>query len=228
LATETARVLRYEVKSVLPALELPRVRAWLRLHPAGFRTAYPPRLVQSLYLDSPDRHAFVENLSGAACRRKLRLRWYGEATDRIEATLEMKCKQGLVGWKESERVSGPLSLAGRRWPDLLGDLRRRLSGRSRIFLDLAGAPVLLVRYRRDYLVSADGHVRATVDREIETVDQTRHSGPRFGPVNSGDSEIVLEVKADEARRTEIERVLDRWPLRISRNSKFTGGRSRYE
>ena len=138
--------LRYEVKSVLPATELPTVRAWLRVHPAGFRVAYPPRRVHSIYFDTPDRMGFRENLSGAARRRKLRLRWYGDAAREVNATLEMKCKEGLLGWKESERLT--LALQGRSWREIRRDLRDGLSDRFRILLEMAGDPVLLVRYAR--------------------------------------------------------------------------------
>jgi VTC domain len=216
--------LRYEVKSVLPGTEAARVRSWLRIHPAGFVTAYPPRLVNSLYFDSPDRLCFRENLSGIARRRKLRLRWYGADCEIIEPVLELKCKEGLLGWKVSERVSGgPLRFGGSRWGPLMAALRERLSDTSRIRLALAGEPTLLVRYHRDYHVSADGVVRATVDTNIQTVDQSRFGGPRMGPVDPADPEIVLEVKGPESSRREIERTLAEWPLRISRNSKFANG-----
>jgi SPX domain protein involved in polyphosphate accumulation len=215
--------LRYEIKSVLPATELRTVHAWLRLHPAGFRVAYPPRHVNSIYFDTPERIGFRENLSGAARRRKLRLRWYGADVDEVRAVLEMKCKEGLLGWKESERLAEPFPLAGRTWSEVLRDLRGRLSDRFRVLLGLAGEPVLLVRYERAYLVSADGRVRATVDDSVTTVDQARRGGPRFSPPNEATPEIVLEVKAPEDRREDLERVLAEWPLRISRNSKFARG-----
>ena len=220
--------LRYEVKSVLPATELARVHSWLRAHSAGFRVAYPPRAVNSLYFDSPDRLCFRENLSGIARRRKLRLRWYGDSEDRIDAVLEMKCKEGLLGWKESVRIEQPLSLAGTRWSAFRHELRSRIPQRFRLLLDLAGAPVLLVRYHRAYLVSADGLVRVTVDVDVESVDQTRHAGARFGPRRMDEDLIVLEVKGREVDRPAVEHVLAGWPLRVSRNSKFARGMATHE
>ena len=215
--------LRYEVKSVIPSTELPRVKFWLRLHPAAFRVAYPPRSVNSLYFDSPDRLGFQENLSGIAERRKLRLRWYGETLDRVTPTLELKCKQGLLGWKESHRFEEEIALEGVRWPALRATLRERLPERFRSLLDLAGEPVLLVRYERAYLVSADGLIRATVDADVTAVDQTRHASLRAGPPEPVPDDVVLEVKCSEDDRGRLEQVLGEWPLRVGRNSKFARG-----
>ena len=72
-------------------------------------------------------------------------------------------------------------------------------------------------------MSADGAVRATVDTDVVAVDQSRRGSVRLGPAHRADPEIVLEVKADEDRRAELERVLSEWPVRISRNSKFARG-----
>ena len=40
--------------------------------------AFPDRIVNNVYFDTPDLAAFEANLWGAPERRKCRLRWYGE------------------------------------------------------------------------------------------------------------------------------------------------------
>ncbi|MGB8981022.1 MAG: VTC domain-containing protein, partial [Anaerolineales bacterium] len=69
---------RYEIKMAYEPGLLPELRSWIHSHPAGFATAYPPRQVNSAYMDTPDLNSFNDHLSGIPLRRKLRFRWYGE------------------------------------------------------------------------------------------------------------------------------------------------------
>ena len=69
---------RYELKQTYSELFLPELRSWVQMHPAGFRTAYPPRWVNSIYFDTPDLDSFNDHIAGVPVRRKLRYRWYGE------------------------------------------------------------------------------------------------------------------------------------------------------
>ena len=82
--------MRYEVKLVGREQDLERVRAELRLLPIGLRPLHQPRLVQSIYFDTPEGRAVAENLAGISSRTKLRLRWYGGATRGVKAQFECK------------------------------------------------------------------------------------------------------------------------------------------
>ena len=92
--------LRYELKLVCEPHRLAQARSWIRLHPARFVVAYPPRRVNSLYLDTPDLSSLGENLAGVSDRQKLRLRWYGDSVRAIEPLLELKQKRNLLGRKK--------------------------------------------------------------------------------------------------------------------------------
>ncbi len=46
---------RYEKKFIARGFTLAEVLARIRLHPSAFREAYPPRIVNNIYLDSPSR-----------------------------------------------------------------------------------------------------------------------------------------------------------------------------
>ena len=50
---------RYELKQTYSELFLPELRSWVQMHPAGFREAYPPRWVNSIYFDTPDLHSLT-------------------------------------------------------------------------------------------------------------------------------------------------------------------------
>ena len=72
--------LRYELKLVCDGRLLPQARSWIRLHPAVFMTAYPPRQVNNIYLDTPALVSLNANLAGFSKRQKFRLRWYADGT----------------------------------------------------------------------------------------------------------------------------------------------------
>ena len=105
---------RYEIKYVAPVTRYHELAQWIRLHPAGFRTAYPPPWVNNVYFDTPDLFTFRENLLGSSSRSKLRLRWYGREPAPSQSNLEVKRRRNQLGWKLSYRT-GPVDLARQSW-----------------------------------------------------------------------------------------------------------------
>ncbi len=132
---------RFERKYVAPIELAPEIEARLRLHPAVFHAAYPPRWVNSLYFDTPDARGYVENVDGIAERTKLRLRWYGDLHDRVAAQFEIKTRHGLVGKKTVLAPDHP-ALRGVE-------------------------PVLITRYLRRYYESFDHRFRVTLDAPVQ-------------------------------------------------------------
>lgn len=211
--------LRHELKFVCADEAYPALRMALRLARAGVRLHFPARIVQSLYLDTPQGRALAENLAGLSRREKLRLRWYGEASELVVGTLERKVRENSLGWKESLRLAAPLALRGEERRRFVAELVRRAdpvwSAR------LAGhEPAQWVRYRREYLASADGRVRVTIDRELVLADQRvlarlsdalRSPAPRL---------LVLELKCAPEHLAQAQEIAARLPLPLGRCSKF--------
>lgn len=216
---------RYERKFRIEAHEasLPEILAAVRGQQALFRTAYPDRLVSSLYLDTPDRQAFHANAAGLAERAKPRLRWYETvSTPRpahlhplplavAGARLEVKRRHGLVGTKEL--------IALPAWPPTLTRHAWRAYAAAHPWLRQYPElePAVLVSYRRSYLVSADRQIRLTIDRDL-----------RYAPANSDlhpvppgalvtDAAVVLELKYPVA---DGPATLPELPFRLTRNSKY--------
>jgi hypothetical protein len=90
---------------------------------------------------------------------------------------------------------------------------------------LAGVfePAQWVRYRRTYLVSPDGAVRLTIDRELAVFDQRRR--PLLAPV--GPSTVgrpwILELKCALEEGRALAELTARLPLVMDRCSKFALG-----
>ncbi|MFP6654603.1 MAG: polyphosphate polymerase domain-containing protein [Myxococcota bacterium] len=214
--------LRYEIKYVARASELPRLLAWVKNTQACFTEPYPPRQVNNIYFDTFDHFAYAENISGASARSKVRLRWYGEIDNPDQSVLEVKRRRSGIGWKLAYRV-GPLTLVGVPWRSIRRRIRAQLSPEATLWLDASPQPVLINRYRRRYFLSRDGRVRLTVDWNQRVYDERISSSPNLTRLANLPDTLVVELKFDRSDRKLANRHAQGIPLRISRNSKYVVG-----
>lgn len=215
---------RYEVKIPLPARFLADVEAWVRLHPAQWRTAYPPRQVNNVYFDTVTYAGLAANLDGTGDRAKLRLRWYGTAVDAIAgAHLELKCKRGMVGWKEMVPVDAAISLRGTTWRAFARDLRAATTGRARAWLDVYCVPVIVSHYRRAYYVTPDGGLRLTIDTALRAYDQRVSVSPNVTVASPQEARVIVELKAPTDAVRYLSAVLAYFPAPVDRFSKYVQG-----
>ena len=214
---------RYEIKMQTEPLMLPQLRSWLRVHSAGFYNAYPDRQVNNVYFDTPYLSSFAENLAGVSARRKMRLRWYGKEMDNIQATLEIKCKRNLQGWKNSQSLSRRLNLHNTSWIDLIKSIRGELKPDIQSRLDSAFLPVMLNHYQREYYLSFDAKVRITIDFSQVVYDQTLYAFPNLSfPVPLSDK-VIVEIKADKIHHRSLSEMIAEIPLQVSKHSKYAFG-----
>ena len=231
---------RYEIKLPCDPLHFDEIEAWVRLHPAQWRVAYPPREINNIYFDSADYQGLDANLGGIAERAKLRLRWYGPDktavapySDPAEAwlwhlpQLELKCKDGMAGWKEINRMdrSFMLDLTRVTWPEARRRLRAALAPQAQIWLTTYTFPALINRYRRAYYVTPDEVVRLTIDTALRAYDQRFSARPNLTRPAPIDAQAVIELKAatnpEGARR--LSQALADFPVRAYRFSKYVQG-----
>jgi hypothetical protein len=181
---------------------------------------FPPRLVQSLYLDTPFQKALEENLAGLSERAKVRLRWYGPEARAVRAVLERKCRENSLGWKETLPLAEPVTIAGAERRLLVDELRRRSDPRWRA--RLAGLePAQWVRYEREYFTSADLRVRLTLDHALALFDQRRRGRLADDEPTPAPRVLVLELKCAPEHLDGARAILARLPIPLGRCSKFT-------
>ncbi|MCP5519109.1 MAG: polyphosphate polymerase domain-containing protein [Verrucomicrobiales bacterium] len=237
---------RYERKLLPVGRSLPEVLALIQRHPAGFREVYQPRWVNNLYLDSPALDDYHEHVNGLPVRSKSRIRWYGPLRGPIRAPrLERKFKQGSVGRKRTHALP-PLALNGgidehglramltspaaaegeadRAASDpcgLASGTPPRPDDAARLTIDHR-RPSLLNRYRRHYFLSGDGHVRLTVDSELEFLppNNTARSAVCPPPSECG---VVVELKYAPEHAGEAAAIASHLPFRMARCSKYVLG-----
>ena len=217
--------LRYEVKLVCDPHRLAQARSWIRLHPAGFGVAYPPRRVNNVYLDTPHLSSLNANLEGLRARQKLRLRWYGDDMTDIQPFLELKGKHNLLGTKRRCLLPCKLDLT-LPWTKILGIIRAE----SRFFpkdlvyiLQTVNQPTLLNQYQREYYVTPDDAIRITLDFAQSAYDQRFSPRPNLRVRLPITDTVVIEIKAAREQAERLQEIAAQFPVLRSRNSKYVRG-----
>lgn len=211
---------RYEIKLVCQGLAYKRVMMELRLHQCGLRTLHPSRRVQSLYLDTHDRRALEDNLSGVSHREKIRLRWYGDGIDLVQGTLERKIRENLLGWKHTFKYPEPLRVNGSSRLGLLRSLWQAAPDEFRAVLGGGLEPAQWISYTRDYLVTGDGAIRVTIDHNVLCADQRDRASLSLAYLTPTPDITIVECKVDRHRYELLREFLSTMPLVIDKCSKF--------
>lgn len=216
--------LRYEVKLVVPGHLLPNIKMWVRSHRSAFYEPYPPRQVNSLYLDTKSLDWLYENEEGISSRRKIRIRWYGSDFSKISPVFEIKRKQGRLSWKLRQQLPRLISLSPESsWSDIISDAVASLPISMKSELGADREPILMNQYQRDYYVSRQSGVRLTIDYGYRLFDQHMSDTPnltRRGPMQPS---TVIEVKGSPDAIDEIMDITNQFPVSVSKNSKYALG-----
>ena len=212
--------LRYEIKMACQESAYERLLAVLRLDPAAIRKLYPPRRVQSIYLDTPTGKALEENLAGISHREKIRVRFYGGSALGVRAVLERKVRENALGWKDTLRLSAPIDVEGVTHRSFLEQVKSASDSTWRSAIEACLEPVQWISYVRDYFRTADGRVRITIDRKLQAAD-LRHSQRLSFRLRTHLPRItVIEAKCAAKDYDAAQAILSRLPLFVDRCSKF--------
>ena len=215
---------RYEVKLVANGPDLTRVITWLRVHSAGFAPSYPQRRVNNIYFDTPDLANVAANLAGISKRSKIRLRWYGQTNEIVQGRWEIKRKQAGLGWKVTQPMPHAIRLdRASTWAEVVARLRSTAS--DTIANHLAGmfVPTLINHYERRYYESWDRTIRATVDHSQKFYDQRLGPRPNLTRRTPLQDDVILELKAAPERYERLVDIVQQFPMRVARNSKYVNG-----
>lgn len=118
--------MRYERKYRIEDFSFSQVKAAFLQHPMSFRTLFPDRWVNSIYLDTPRLELLRENLAGVGVRRKFRIRWYGEDRNLLtNPILEIKRKDGERGDKVLAQME---DFGVESFPRLADEISRQFKG----------------------------------------------------------------------------------------------------
>ncbi|MDC0325172.1 polyphosphate polymerase domain-containing protein [bacterium] len=222
-AHEPRQGYRFERKYHIQDLPQPEIEMWIKRSPALFFECFPPRYINNIYFDTPDLSNYHENLSGQAARTKIRLRWYGDFLhNKNKTTLEYKIKRGMVGTKDSYKLP-PLDLApGFSYHELETywhscDIPQHVHQDLRLVV-----PTMCNWYHRKYYLSANGMYRITIDTELSFIAIDRFDS-QFNRIRTLEESVVVELKYSGDIATLDERLVNFFPFRITRMSKYVTG-----
>jgi len=211
---------RYEIKLILDSYQRNHLSQWIRLHSAGFITAYPPRRVNNIYFDTIDLDSLNDHVSGVSERRKLRLRWYGESFRFEKSFLEVKQKVNRLGWKETEQIGASIDLHSMTWNEISHLIKESSRDGFKHILDVSN-PVLINHYQRKYFKAAnDDEVRLSVDTHLITYLQRDRYKPNHHYALPDEEIIILEVKCPQEKSDRITEILGEIPARPEAFSKY--------
>ena len=180
-----------------------------------FRYQFPKRKVNSIYFDDNYYSSVIENLDGINKKTKLRLRWYGDKSRIIDPKFEFKNKIGFITKKKQIKVEEFNSLD---FPKVLNLKKIQNIINEKYFYKKKIYPIISTHYEREYLISADNSIRATVDFNLENIHLKNFSQIKL---NKNFSNItILEIKYPINLDSLLRKKLNNITLRLSKNSKY--------
>jgi len=211
---------RQEIKFVTNHYNYDRVINWIRMNGYGFVKGYADRWVNNVYFDTYDYAFYTANLSGQSSRIKLRYRWYGEEKYPSIGRLEVKNKRNYFGWKDVYPISNPPCNENESWKTIIRNISKQLPQEASNLLLSCGCPIIVNRYKRTYYVSFDNKIRITVDQFQSAYDQRYKSFPALDSNSNQPDSIVIEIKFSRDNREIANRIMQGFPVRVSRHSKY--------
>jgi len=176
-----------------------------------FKEQFAERFVNSIYYDNLSLTSAVDNLDGNTDREKFRVRWYGENIDLLkDPILERKIKKNFYGYKKYYLLKkfNKKKFNEKNLSILTKNINLLIKHKNLY-------PVSVTSYKRIYLISSNGLIRATLDFNVRYKKLMNYIEEFFLHVN----DIVLEIKyphnLDAYLRNELSGI-----TRISKNSKY--------
>tara|TARA_B100001540_G_C15581583_1_gene539801 strand:- start:24 stop:698 length:675 start_codon:yes stop_codon:yes gene_type:complete len=180
-----------------------------------FRTQYPLRKVNSIYFDTLDYISIRQNLDGVSNKKKIRIRWYGDKNIITNPIIEIKSKKGFETKKESMSIRELHGLKLFRLKNLKilkETLNTKLKQKKIIY------PVLTTHYEREYFISLNEKIRATIDYNLKSVFLNNLS--QIDIIKNFKNICILEFKYPTSLDKYVRKNLKDISLRLSKNSKF--------
>ncbi len=177
-----------------------------------FRNQYPQRKVNSIYFDTNNYTSILQNLDGISGKKKIRIRWYGDEKIMTDPAIEIKSKNGFETKKEIIEIKELNNIQ----PFNLDMINEKLN--ARLDLKKLVLPILTTNYDRQYFVSFDGKIRATVDYNLKSNFLKNLS--QINIIKNFKKICILELKYPTSLDKYVRQNLKDISLRLTKNSKF--------
>jgi len=180
-----------------------------------FKKQFPEREVNSIYFDDNKLSSIRENLDGIRNKKKIRLRWYGKKLKLYNPILEIKSKDGFVTKKLNYKVDklNGINFLNKENLEFIQNTINEIVKPCNIIY-----PVLTTNYNREYFISNNNNVRATVDYSLKSIYLKNLS--QLDLMKNFSLKCILEIKYPTNTDNYVRDNLREMTLRLSKNSKF--------
>lgn len=215
---------RYEKKSAISELSYGEIENLIQHHPSVFSKIFYERTINNIYLDSVDLENYHDNLAGVSQRIKVRVRWYGKMFGLIKnPVLEIKIRNHELIRKLSFKLQSFFLDKNFSHFDLQKEVFAKSNLPSWLIMKLKLlCPVLLNSYKRKYFLSSDKACRITLDRDLRLL-KIKSRQNAFNEKLLDKQTKILEIKFAEDYLDKAAHLINKFPFRITANSKYVFG-----
>ena len=217
------RVLRYERKFIFQHFQDNFITSFIKENSLGFQKIYNDQRVNSVYLDTTSFSSFNQNIDGCNRRTKVRVRFYGDYTEKQAINLELKKKKGMTGWKEIYPINKSNNIEIKFDRIYREALNSGLPIEKFWYLQNL-IPTLFCTYIREYYQSQCKNYRITIDRNIKFSSFIGFSkiADVVNSLKSYDN-YILEIKYPLIFDNQQEDIPYKIPIRLTKSSKYVLG-----
>ena len=180
-----------------------------------FSTQHPKRKVNSIYFDDLSYSSIRQNLDGVSEKVKYRIRWYDSKNVLNKPNFEIKSKKGFESYKKLFDLKELNNLSLLQYENL-EYIKEFINNKFGFYKTLY--PILTTHYDRDYFLSNNGLIRATLDYNLQSVSLENNRDLNL--IKNYYSTITLELKYPINLDSYVRHNLKNISARLSKNSKF--------
>ncbi len=217
---------RQEIKYKVFFMDVPKLYDWLYRH-SFFQESYSPRMVNSLYFDTPNYDFASSNMSGESERIKIRARWYGELDKKFLDTFLSNPQLFIFEVKRKiNSVSDKLNIGEVTYKKKESYVSRVNSIQKSLETIVRNQPTLsafnllstvFTNYEREYYeLKSDNNIRLTIDKNISYCNSKTPSDLLM----LAKDYVIVELKFNPKSRKKVNTLMKNFPFRQVRSSKF--------
>jgi len=208
---------RIELKATLRSTDIYKLEEWI-LRETTLSSLFPDREINNIYFETDRYTSAIDNIDGVSKRTKVRYRWYGLPVI-SNGSLEFKRKRNNEGWKEQYPVLLQEEDSS-SYKQIIRNISNNLPLKRKIEFSSYNLPFILNSYSRKYYSTDDKKIRVTVDSSIVAFDQRWSIDINRIKRITLPSIIIVEFKFSIEDKKRAIQLLNRFPFRISKHSKY--------
>ena len=218
--------IRQEIKYKVFFMDVPILYDWL-YRQSFFQESYSPRMVNSLYFDTPNYDFASSNMSGESKRIKVRARWYEKLDkkflDSFLSTPQLfifEVKRKINSISDKLNIGEVTYEKKESYMSRVNTIQKSLETIVRNQPTLSAFNLLgtiFTNYEREYYeLKSDNNIRLTIDKNISYCNSNTPSDLLM----LAKDYVIVELKFNPKSRKKVNTLMKNFPFRQVRSSKF--------